>query len=79
MYVHSKCGLTIEQAKNLKKGQMIQSTLFTGRNGKPELWKVTSVKTWKRDPNRIRIGLKRGLYQYGCINHESELWQFEEV
>lgn len=53
--------MTLEQAKNLKYGDVIYYR-FGKRitrykvNGKP--------KTWKREPNRIEIPLKFGLYTY---------------
>jgi hypothetical protein len=33
--------------------------------------KVTSVKTWKRDPARWEIGWKYGMYQYGTVTPEN--------
>jgi len=48
--------MELEQAKKLRAGDIIF------HNGKR--FKVTSVKRWKREPDRIEIGLKYGLYQY---------------
>src|SRR5262245_20384997 len=45
------------------------------RDGTAASVKVTSVKTWKRDPDRWEIGWKYGLYQYGKINrHDAPEW-----
>ena len=53
--------ITLEQAKNLKKGQILLT-----KDGKR--WKVTSVKTWKRSPDKVLVGLKHGLYQYDQLD-----------
>lgn len=34
-------------------------------------YRVTSVKTWKRSPERIEIKAKRGLYGYVTLNEET--------
>jgi hypothetical protein len=53
--------ITLDEAKALKSGQILHTN-----NG--QRWKVNGmVKTWKRDPKRIRVPLKRGLYQYEAI------------
>jgi len=53
--------LTLDQAKNLKPGDVLLTT-----DGKR--WKVNGkIKRWKRDPNRIRIPLKHGLYAHDAI------------
>lgn len=37
--------------------------------------KVTSVRTWKRDPNRWEIGWKYGMYEYGTVTpHNADEW-----
>lgn len=53
--------ITLEEAKQLQYGDILHT-----EDGKR--WKVNgSVKTWKKDPNRIRVPLKHGLYAYGAI------------
>jgi hypothetical protein len=37
------------------------------RDGTAASAKVTSVRTWKRDPNRWEIGWKYGMYEYGTV------------
>lgn len=54
--------ITLDDAKKLKYGDVLIDD-----NGKR--WKVNGrVKTWKRDPKRIRIPLKHGLYTYDYID-----------
>jgi hypothetical protein len=33
--------------------------------------KVTSVRTWKRDPSRWEIGWKYGMYEYGTVTPQN--------
>lgn len=58
--------MTLEEAKTLKQNDIIYS------NSDNSKWKVTSVKVWKRNPSRIEIGLKHGLYTFAKVN-ESQL------
>jgi hypothetical protein len=57
--------MTLDEAKALKPGDQIQLVGLSGRvftariNGQPQ--------TWKRDPSRIRVPWKYGLYEYGAI------------
>jgi len=54
-------GLTLDQARKLKYGDVL-----IDREGKR--WKVNGqVKLWKRDPGRIRVPLKHGLYRYDAL------------
>lgn len=64
--------MNIEQAKQLKQGQIVYHKIKTNADGSPMRAKVTSVKTWKRSPEKIEIGLKRGLYDYAKFT-ENEL------
>lgn len=53
--------LTLGQAKELKPGDILHTP-----EGKR--WKVNGeVKRWKRNPDRIRVPLKHGLYAYDAI------------
>ena len=57
-------GLTLEQAKQLHYGDYL-----IDEYGKR--WKVNGeVKRWKRDPDRIRVPLKHGLYSYDAITDD---------
>lgn len=62
-------------ATNLIGVRSLQHKTLTNADGKtPQTFAITSVKTWKRDPNRIHIGLKRGLYQYESIDSIDEFF-----
>ena len=39
----------------------------------PQRWKITSIKRWKKDQYRLRVGLKNGLKNYGAAECESDL------
>jgi hypothetical protein len=53
--------MTLEEAKQLKAGDYVWSENVYG---KPAKLRVTSVKTWKREPNRIEVRTKYGLFVY---------------
>lgn len=61
-------GITLEQAKALRNGAELFSRNL--KTGGPVRWRVTSVKTWKRDAGRIEIGIKHGLYTYDKLMAE---------
>ena len=57
--------LTLEQAKQLESGTILNhSDASKNADGTQARFKVTSVYTWKRDPGRIRIRVKRGLREH---------------
>lgn len=59
--------ITLEEAKQLQYRETLIDT-----HGKR--WRVNgAVKTWKRDPKRIRVPLKHGLYAYDAL----ETWNFD--
>jgi len=42
----------------------------------PQRWKVNGEdQTWKEEPNRVAIPLKRGLYSFSHLT-ERNLWYF---
>jgi len=56
--------LTIEQAKLLKPGTILNhSQARNNADGTPARFKVTRVKTWKRNVGRVEIHVQRGLYE----------------
>ena len=62
-------------AEMIRSGQVVQGqTLYhvtaRGSDGRPVRWKVTSVKLWKRHPERFELGLKHGLYAYDRCNSD---------
>ena len=66
-------GMTLEQAKALKRGDIIHSDSVKNARGECMRWRVNGqVQTWKRSPERVRVPLKHGLYDYGQLT-ENEL------
>ena len=60
--------LTIEQAKALRFGDMLYSTVDKNADKTPVRWKVNGkVQTWARSPHRIRVPLKNGLRNYDAL------------
>jgi len=56
-----------ELAATLKNGQTVYDKHCVNADGTARRYRITSIKTWKRDQNRIRIGLKHGLYNTFAI------------
>ncbi len=53
--------MTLAQAKALKPGQSV----CTDVGPKTMRWKINGKpKTWKRDPSRVEVPVKYGLYRY---------------
>jgi hypothetical protein len=63
--------ITLEQAKQLTYGDIIYSNRFLNASKEhPIRWRVNGqVKTWKRDPDRIQIPVKHGLYDHAYLCH----------
>jgi hypothetical protein len=59
--------MTIDEAKQLQSGTHIYHATKLDSRGHSVRYKVTSIKTWKRDPMRIEVGLKYGMYAYEKI------------
>ena len=64
-------GITLQQAKALQFGDLIYSNRFTGAdNQTPVKWRINGqVKRWKRDPDRIQIPVKDGLFNHAYLCH----------
>ena len=63
--------ITLEQAKNLKHGDILYHTKNRNADKTPQRWKVNGVpKTWVRSPNKVRVPLKYGLYNYDVLTEE---------
>lgn len=62
--------VTLETVKAMRPGD----ALYIPRDGRnPERWRVNgAVKVWARDPSRVRVPLKFGLYNYSSIT-EAEI------
>lgn len=58
----------------LSYGQILEHKTLKNSDQTPQRFKITSLKTWKRDQSRLRIGLKRGLYQNESIDSMFEFF-----
>ncbi|MDD4354223.1 MAG: hypothetical protein PHN56_07265 [Candidatus Nanoarchaeia archaeon] len=72
--------ITLEQAKNLKPGDIIYHVKNKNSDGTAQRWKVNGkVQTWKKNPNRVKVPLKYGLYRYDYLTeNELDLVTLEE-
>lgn len=63
--------ITLEQAKQLEYGDILLYDITNkDKSTKEYRLKVNgAVKTWKRDPDRVKIPVKYGLYQYGYVTN----------
>ena len=60
--------LTLEKAKALRPGDMLFHRKNKNADGSPQRWRVNGqVKTWKRDPSRVKVPVKHGLYRYDYV------------
>jgi len=60
--------MTVDEAKRLRYHQEIYEIGEYNADGTARRWRVSgAVKTWKRDPNRVRVPIKHGLYANGAI------------
>ena len=65
--------LTLKQAKELKYGTILYHVKNKNADGSAQKWRVNGkVKTWKRNPEKIQIPLKYGLYRHDYLT-ENEL------
>lgn len=63
-------GISLAQAKALRSGSYIHHPTKKNADGTPMRARVTSVKTWKRDPSRVEIHYKHGMYDYGVFTEK---------
>ena len=72
--------ITLEQAKRLRPGDILYHKLHCNSDGTPQRWRVNGqVKRWKRQPDKIRVPLKHGLYAYDYLeNNHLDLFCLEE-
>lgn len=57
----------------LRQGQVLYHRFELDSRGYPVKATITSIKRWKRDPARFRLGVKHGRYTYFAIETESAL------
>lgn len=63
--------ITLEQAKSLKSGQVLYHVTHQNRDGSPVRWIVNGKpKVWKRDPSRVRVPLKHGMWDYDYLTED---------
>ena len=60
--------MNLKQAKALKQGDLVWHVKGKNADGTAMRAKVTSIKTWKRDLDRIEVHVKRGLYEYATFD-----------
>lgn len=66
--------ITLDQAKQLKYGQVLYHAHHRNADGTPQRWRVSGkVKIWKRDASRIRVPLKHGLYDNDALDCQTDL------
>ena len=64
--------MTLEQAKQLKRGSVIYDKMYQNADGTPARWKINgAVKLWKRSPERIQVPIKRGLYEFSYLTERN--------
>ncbi len=64
--------VTLEQAKNLKYGQILHHVSQKNADGTPQRWRVNGKpKTWKRSPERVSVPLKHGMYDYEHLTEDT--------
>ena len=65
--------ITLKQAKALKIRDIIHSEIRTNASGACQRWRVNGKpKTWKRQPERVQVPLKYGMYEFDYL-YESDL------
>jgi len=72
--------MKLSEAKALKYGDTIYHRTAKNADGTRTRAKITgAVKTWKTDPNRIRVPWKHGLYTYGAIETQYDLEDWDII
>jgi hypothetical protein len=60
--------LTLKQAKELERGDMLYHRTHSNSDGTPMRWRVNGKpKTWKRNPERVQVPVKHGMYDYDYV------------
>jgi hypothetical protein len=72
--------ITLAQAKALRHGEMLHANNARNSDGSCSRWKVNgAVRVWKRDPGRVRVPLKRGLWEYYHLTQDDlDFFHLEE-
>lgn len=65
--------LTLDEAKRLRVGQALYHRYNRNADGTAQKWRVNAkVRTWERNPSKVKISVKSGTYLYDVIT-ENEL------
>ena len=72
--------ITLEQTKQLQPGAILYHITNKNSDGTPQRWRVNGKpKMWVREPDRVRVPIKHGLYTYDYLTErELELVSLEE-
>jgi len=63
--------ITLEQAKQLRPGDILYHTHEVNADGAPQRWRVNGkVKLWKRSPDKVKVPIKHGLYTYDYLTEQ---------
>jgi len=63
--------ITLEQAKRLAVGTTLYHLRNTNADGTAQKWRVTGKpKTWKREPERVKVPVKHGLWDYDYVTEK---------
>jgi len=64
--------ITLNQARNLTIGTILYHVEGKNADGTAQRWRVTGkVKTWKRNPEKVKVPLKHGMYDYDYLTETS--------
>ena len=64
--------MTLQEAKNLKYGDVVYHIYLKNADKTPQRFKVNGrPHIWKKSPWRVSVPLKRGLYEYGHMDEYS--------
>ena len=62
--------MNLNEAKSLVVGSTVYHVTNTNADGSAQRWKVTSVKTWKTMPERVKVGLKYSMRNYDSVSQD---------
>jgi len=64
--------LTVKQAKELRHGDVLYHRTYRNSDGTAQRWRVSGKPhTWKRDPKRVEVPVKHGMYDNDRLDEHS--------
>lgn len=64
--------ISLNQAKKLKQGTILYHLWGRNADGTAQRWRVNGkVKTWKRNPLKVQVPLKHGMYSYDYLTENT--------